>query len=202
MNIQLNMEFRNLMSRHIFFARRVRLNSSRVLKPSPYPLPHPRGELWTKLISSNSINPSTVLLGTPPKIRIALLNFERIIFGRRKHYITYVGRACDTGLIRTSFPPFERNFENQELILLWSLSLTKAKTCVLEPWIFSERPRYVPMPHSWEITRVFFITFLVWTSTLFPNITEDLDRLISYHEASPYRRIIFMISWLCCASAL
>jgi len=118
-------------------------------------------------------------------LAIALVSLEHIALGNRKHDITYVGRACACDLIRTSFPPFERNFDDQEFIRVCNLSLTDAKTWAFDPWIFSRRPKYVPIPPSRVIPRIVLISCRTGGGTSLPNIMDDLDKLTSCPDALP-----------------
>ena len=123
LNTLLKREFRNLISRQSFLASRARLNSSIVRNPKPpsecglQTLSHVIQ--WIPLLFS---------LVSHQKFAMALLSFEFIAFRRRKHDITYVGRACVTDLIRTSLPHFDKNFVDHVLSRFCNLSLTKEKT--------------------------------------------------------------------------
>lgn len=106
-----------------------------------------------------------------------------ISFGKRKHDITYVGNACATDFKRTSFPPLERSYADQELIRSFSRSCTKAKTCRLEPHIISGSPRYIPIPPSLWIPSVCFSVPFNSCGTLLPNKIDDLPWFSCFPEA-------------------
>lgn len=133
---------------------------------------------------------SAILLCAPPKFRNRTIQFQVNFLWKYEARLHIYQKSLDHKFDENFLFPFQEKLDDQVLILLCSLSLTKANIRVFEPWIFSARPKYVPMPLSWQIPKVFFIAFLVWLSKSFPNITEDFDRLIYCPEASPYRQMI------------
>jgi len=195
-NTRLRRGFGNLIRRHNCFANKARLNSSHVPNSRP---PSEKGVQslsqaiqWISLLS---------FLVFHQQIAIALLSFERLPLGRRKHDITYVGRVCATELIRTSLPPLDKNFHVHPFILFWSVSLTKEKTWVFEPWISSGSPKQDPIPRFLNIRRDSLMVFRIELFTSWPNITKDLLVFSCCPEASPYvRRIsinLFSLYWAC-----
>ena len=129
--------------RHSCFANSAMLNSLKSRKPKA-----PSSNGIHTLSQASQWRPLLLFLVLHQNFAIAPLSLFMMVCGSKKHDMTYVGSAWATDLIRISFPPLDRNFADQELILLLSRSWTKEKTSYFDPQIFSGRPRYIPIPPS------------------------------------------------------
>lgn len=62
--------------------------------------------------------------------------------GRRKHAITYVGIDCNIDLMRTSLPPWDKNWVHQQFIFFFILSLKYWKEAFLLLPTILGNPKY------------------------------------------------------------
>ena len=109
---------------------------------------------------------------------------------------------CYSSFKSTSLPPLERSLADHELIRSLSRCLMKAKTCLLEPQIFSGSPKYIPIPPFLLIPSICFIAILTSCPTLLPNKIDDFDGFSNRPETLPYRLMILISSAPCWTSSL
>ena len=104
------------------------------------------------------------------------------------------GPALQIYLIKTSLSPFDKNLANQ--------ILSRFCKWILDQWIFSGKPREVPMPPSLWIPKVVFTEFRFRLSTSWQTLLRTWQYLTVVPKPHHKRRRILIFSWPWDGSAL
>ena len=131
-----------------------------------------------------------------------LARFSHISSGSKKLDITYVGRANNINLIRTSFSLFDSHLHVHPFTLFINLSLRKANILHLEPVISYGIPKYVHIPPSFWIRSVSLFCCPISRPTLLAKSNEDFSQLIYWSDGCPYFLTTFINSSHSRSSAL